>query len=138
MSRNMFDDSQDPELRRALRNAAPPPPLEGVDWTALQQRIAAAAQPHFQAVPAVQSMWQPLAGWSRMGIPLSAAAALLLLLGTGALTATGTEPAAGDAGFITIEEELFSGVGVAERSLLAELDGAEFVDVALFYDGEDW
>jgi hypothetical protein len=139
MSRNMFDDSRNPELQRALRDALPPPPIDAVDWTALQQRITAAAQPHFQPAPAVQTVWQPLAGWSRLGIPLSAAAALVMvLIGTGVLTAPATEPTARDDGYVTIEEELFNGLGAAGQSLLAELDGDAFVDVALFYDGEDW
>lgn len=137
MNRNLFDDSPDPELRHALRSAAPPPPVDDVDWPALQQRITAAAQSRFRPRPAVQTVWQPLAGWARPGIPLAAAAALLLVLGTGTLTGR-AEPMAGDDGFVTIEEELFNGMGAAERSLLAELDGDDFVDVALFYDAEDW
>jgi hypothetical protein len=41
-------------------------------------------------------------------------------------------------GFVTIEEELASGVAAGARSILAGLDADAMLDVALFYDGEDW
>ncbi|CAN5705518.1 hypothetical protein BH23GEM9_BH23GEM9_17120 [soil metagenome] len=148
MSRNVFDDSRDEELGRALDDAMPRPPVDDVDWSSLHARITSAAQPLLQqgiTLPSLHAAgpawWQPLAGWSHRGIPLAAAATVLLLIGTAALgTATGRQTAAADdaMAFLTVEEELANGVEYGARSLLAGVGMDAMIDVALFDDGEDW
>jgi hypothetical protein len=140
MSGNIFRDSHDDELASALREAAPQPPLDDVDWNALQARIRTAAQPALASVGAPsQQVWQPLAGWSPFGIPLAAAATVLLMLGAGALGTRQVEAAAdGDVAFMTIEEELIYGLSNAARALMTDPGNDAVIDVALFYDGEDW
>lgn len=141
MSRNTFDDDRDDVLADALRDAVPEPPLDKVDWSHLQARIAAAAQPHFAPAQPRSSAgapwWQPLAGWSHRGIPLAAAATVLLMLGAGAL---GTRSAAvtGAASFHTVEEELAYGVSTGTRTLLMDMESDAMLDLALFHDREDW
>jgi hypothetical protein len=130
------------ELRAALAAAVPAPPLDAVDWDGLQARISAAAMPLLvqpaQRAP-VAAWWQPLAGWSPRGIPLAAAASLLLVLGAGMLR---TEPASFTAHavayFWTVEEELAWGTVSGGRPLLDEVSGDGILDVALFYEGEEW
>jgi hypothetical protein len=150
MSRDLLDDGRDDEdeadldgeLRAALAAAVPEPPLDAVDWDGLQLRITAAATPllarHSSVVPA-RAWWQPLAEWSPHGIPLAAAAALLLMLGAGQLR-TGATPAASPAIalFWTVEEELAWGTAAAGRPLLADVSADGVLDAALFDDGEEW
>jgi negative regulator of sigma E activity len=150
MSRNVFDDSRDDALRKALRAAVPEPPLDDVDWDALHARITAAAQPHVRGARprqrqapvggAAAPWWTPLAGWSARGIPLAAAATVLLVIGAGVI---GTRPQtaqapAEDVAFRTLEEELVSGVSAGSRPLLAGVEAESMLDAALFYEGEDW
>jgi hypothetical protein len=152
MSANMVDHGADDALRRALHDAAPAPPADEVDWAALQARITAAAQPLLQPGAAAwpggagtdratrpPSVWQPLAGWSPFGIPLAAAAAVVLMIGTAAL---GTRQVGGaeDAGvaFLTIEEALLAGLSSGARPLVADVGTDAMIDLALFHDGEDW
>jgi hypothetical protein len=140
MSRNLFDDSRDETLARALQDAAPRPPIDDVDWMALHARITGAAQPQL-AQPAASPWWQPIARWSPRGIPLAAAATVLLMIGAGLIgrsSLTTPSLAAADAGFVMVEEELVNGVPVSARPLLAGVEAHGMIDAALFYDREDW
>jgi hypothetical protein len=139
MNGHMFDESRDEALADALRSAVPQPPMEEVDWDGLHARITAAALPLAEA-PA-QAWWQPLAGWSPRGIPMAAAATVLLMLGAGAIgTAArdGADATSGAISFQTVEEELVSGLAIGARPLLAGLETDAMLDAVLFYDGEDW
>lgn len=149
MSRNIFDDSRDRTLADSLRDAVPQPPADEVDWNRLHARITAAAEPHFGAAatagaPAGSSTpawWQPLAGWSPRGIPLAAAATVLLMLGAGALGTAPRNAAPAPYGattFRTVEEELVNGVALGSRTLLTGLETDAMLDAVLFDDGEDW
>jgi hypothetical protein len=138
MSRNIFDDSRDEKLTRALDEALPRPPVDDVDWSALHARIATAAQPLLQPqlVPVVeQAWWLPLARWSAAGIPLAAAASVLLMIGT-ARIGGGADATPG--GFVMVEEELVSGAGAQAQPLLAGVEAMDMLDVALFSAGEEW
>jgi hypothetical protein len=138
---HIFDDRRDDELARALADALPTPPADDVDWSALHARITVQARPLLQRAPAVaKSWWQPMAHWSRAGIPLAAAASVLLVLGTARIGAGPTDTAGADTapGFVMIEEALVDGVAGEARPLLAGIEAADMVDVALFYEGEDW
>jgi hypothetical protein len=137
------------ELTQALRDAVPPPPVDDVDWPALQARIAAAAAPALaaragpgraqaRAPRPARAWWQPLAVWSPRGIPVATAATVVLMIAAGAVRSGGGGVATNADGFVTIEEELASGIAVGARSILAGLDTDAMLDVALFYDGEDW
>jgi hypothetical protein len=149
MSRDRLHDERDGEdssdvddLRAALAAAMPEPPLDAVDWDGLQLRITAAATPLLarrpQGAPA-RAWWQPLAGWSPRGIPLTAAAALLLMLGAGLLHTDGAPAAShGIAYFWTVEEELAWGSAADGRSLLDAAGEDGILDAALFYDAEEW
>jgi hypothetical protein len=149
-----FDDSRNDTLSRALRQAAPQPPFDDVDWMALHARIGAAAQPTLAAVAAARAVevaradsaarrppdvWQPLAGWSPFGIPLAAAATVLLMIGAVAAGSVGRD-APGDAttSFHTLEEELVSGLGAGAGPILAGIGPDDMLDAVLFYGGEDW
>jgi hypothetical protein len=132
----------DDELRAALSAAVPEPPLDAVDWDGLHERITTAAVPLLvrpaQRTPA-GAWWQPLAGWSPRGIPLAAAASLLLVLGAGMLrTEAAPFTAHAVAYFWTVEEELAWGTASGGRPLLDEVSDDGILDVALFYDGEEW
>jgi hypothetical protein len=150
MSSDRFDNGldeheheheHDEALRGALRAAIPEPPLDAVDWIGLHARIGAAARPllsRTQRPAPVPGWWQPLAQWSPRGIPLAAAASLLLVFATGTLgpeAATATSPAEL---FRTVEEELAYGAVSGSRPLLEGMGSEGILDVALFYDGEDW
>jgi hypothetical protein len=138
MNRNMFDDTRDDELADALRSALPQPPMEGVDWDSLHARITAAARPSTTTAPA---WWLPLANWSPRGIPMAAAAAVVLMLGAGVLGTAGrdgAEPTRAAIAFRTVEEELVNGLSIGSRPLLAGLETDAMLDAVLFYDGEDW
>lgn len=149
----------DDPLRRALHAAAPPPPVNDVDWMALHARITAAARPTLDAVAAGRSLdvvnvdaaaatsaagktggsvWLPLAGWSPLGIPMAAAAAVLLVLGATLLAdAPAPRVSAVASSFRTIEEEFASGLDYGVGAMLA--GGTDDVlDAVLFLDGEDW
>lgn len=152
MSRKGFDQGRDETLADALRRAVPEPPVHEVDWASLQARIASAAQPHLAgrasaaATPTgsmvppgrreAAAWWQPLAGWSPRGIPLAAAASVLLMLGAAALGTAGAGSPAPT--FLTLEEELAYAAPAGARPLLMELERDDMLDVALFYDTEDW
>jgi hypothetical protein len=149
MSTHSRDGDPTDALTRALRDALPPPPVDGVDWPALQARVTGAAAPELAARAAAgraqaraprapRAWWQPLAVWSPRGIPLAAAATAVLMIAAGAVRSGSGAVAADVNGFVTIEEELASGVAVGARSILAGLDADAMLDVALFYDGEDW
>jgi hypothetical protein len=133
----MYDarDGDDRELRAALRAAVPQPPVDEVDWIGLHARITAAAAPVRRAAQP-RAWWQPLAAWSGGGIPLAAAASLLLMIAAGALRVTPAADAA--ASFHTVEEELAWSVAVGARPLLADATADEILDVALFHEPEDW
>jgi anti-sigma factor RsiW len=157
MTRDIFDERGDNDgrrgdaaaeaLRDALRDAAPVPPVDAVDWSALHARINAAAAPLLKstrpmaepsAAGRAHTLWQPLAVWSPLGIPLAAAAAVVLMFGAGALGSQQAGVADADVAFVTVEEALVNGLSGGVRPLLAGLDSDAFIDVALFYDGEDW
>jgi hypothetical protein len=162
-----FDDSRDtPQeqadvLRRGLRDAVPPPPMNDVDWKALHARIGVAARPALaelaagrtatgqpqdqapwlRAKPAqAQSVWQPLAGWSSRGIPLAAAASVLLMLGAAWLGTTSARDVSTPdvTSFRTLEEEFMEGLGAGAAPLLAGIGPDELLDAVLFYGGEGW
>jgi len=87
----------DGTLRDALREALPEPVAEAVEWDRLVLRIGNAAAPALAARrTAAAAWWRHAARWSRVGIPLAAAAALAL---AAVLPRTGTPgatlPAAG-------------------------------------------
>lgn len=138
------DDGRPDPLADALRGAVPAVPTGDVDWPALRARISAAAEPLLEAARPVgaarvrQAWWQPLAGWSPRGIPLAAAATVLLLLAAGALRSG--QPVAWPAtgAYVTIEEELVNGLSAGARPLLAGAGTDVMLDAALFYEGEDW
>jgi hypothetical protein len=139
MNGNMFDESRDDALAAALRAAVPQPPMDEVDWDGLHARITAAAAPLTEASPPV--WWQPLAGWSPRGIPMAAAATVLLMLGAAAIgTAArdGLDVTPARISFETVEEELVRGLAIGSRPLLAGLETDAMLDAVLFYDGEDW
>jgi hypothetical protein len=139
MNRNMFDDTRDDDLADALRSALPQPPMEEVDWDSLQARISAAARPSMAA--SAPAWWLPLANWSPRGIPVAAAATVVLMLGAGALGTAGrggSEPMGAAISFRTVEEELVNGLSIGSRPLLAGLETEALLDAVLFYDGEDW
>jgi hypothetical protein len=129
-------------LGAVIRRGTRPPPVESVDWSALHARITAAAAALLEeARPAAakagaREWWQPLAGWSSFGIPVAAAASVLLVLAAGALEVAG--PSSADATFRTIEEELAGGLSAGARLLLADPGSSAVLDVALFAEGEDW
>ena len=139
-------------LTQALRDAVPEPPANDVDWPALRVRIDAAAAPALaaratragaaggraRAARAMRAWWQPLAVWSPRGIPVAAAATVVLMIAAGAVRSGGGTSALDAGGFVTIEEELANGVAAGARSILSELDADAMLDVALFYDGEEW
>jgi hypothetical protein len=162
MSRDYMDP--DEVVRRAMREAAHEPPTGDVDWMALQARISAAARPTLDAIAAGRSLdvvrvdeadaarrpaaprgkvlqgaavWQPLAGWSPFGIPLAAAATVLLMLGSTLVGGAPAATASAGASFRTIEEEFASGLGGGAGALLAG-GTDDMLDVALFLEGEDW
>jgi hypothetical protein len=139
MNRNMFDDTRDDDLADALRSALPQPPMEDVDWDSLHSRITAAARPSTAA--GAPAWWLPLANWSPRGIPVAAAAAVVLMLGAGALGTAGrdgSEPTRTAISFRTVEEELVNGLSIGSRPLLAGVETDAMLDAVLFYDGEDW
>jgi hypothetical protein len=138
MSRNMFDDTRDDDLADALRAAVPQPPMEEVDWVTLHARITAAARPAVAA--SAPAWWLPLANWSPRGIPMAAAATVVLMLGAGALGTAGRDGSdpTGAISFRTVEEELVNGLSIGSRPLLAGLETDAMLDAVLFYDGEDW
>jgi hypothetical protein len=74
-------DYADPsdELTRLLRLGAEPVPFDDVDWDSLQSRIEQAVQPK-QATRSDVSWWRFTAHWSRVLVPLSAAAAIVALV----------------------------------------------------------
>jgi hypothetical protein len=135
--------TRDDALGAVIRRGTPAPPVDAVDWPALHARITAAAAPLLEGVrPAVapapaRPWWQPLAGWSPLGIPAAAAASVLLVLAAGALEQR-TEPASSAAAFMTVEEELAGGLSAGARVLLADPGSSAVLDVALFAEGEDW
>jgi hypothetical protein len=140
-------DTPDEALQHALRDALPQPPLDDVDWSGLHARVQAVAAARLAATPlaargrtaAALSWWQPLAGWSPFGIPAAAAATVLLVIAGAALLPARTPGVAlTTPEFLTVEEELASGVATGIRPLLAGLDPAAMLDAALFYDGEEW
>lgn len=142
-SHDAMHDGPDAQLAAALRAALPAVPVDDVNWPALHARISAAAEPLLaQSRPSAsvrlhRGLWQPLAGWSPFGIPLAAAASVSLLLVSGVLRPDLPGIEAGSA-FVTIEEELVNGLSAGARPLLAGADTDAMLDVALFYDGEDW
>jgi hypothetical protein len=144
MNRNMFDDTRDDDLAHALRAAVPQPPMEEVDWDTLHARITAAARPSAarpSAAVSAPAWWMPLASWSPRGIPMAAAATVVLMLGAGALGTSGrdgSEPTRAAISFHTVEEELVNGLSIGSRPLLAGLETDAMLDAVLFYDGEDW
>jgi hypothetical protein len=178
-------------LQRALLDAAPQPPVDAVDWVALQARIASRAEPALERLAAAENdripahdhggrvagpdaelrgmrpaaagadllagriadatraaavrggrgvtagLWQPLAGWSPLGIPLAAAATVVLMLGA-ALVGTQPVDAGADVAFRTIEEEFMSGLGDGAAPLYASAGGEDLLDAVLFHDREEW
>lgn len=134
-------DARDDALGAALRSAAPAPPIDAVDFAALHARISAAAAPtlarQHRRAPA-RAWWQPLAGWSAAGIPLAAAASVLLVLAAGGLQREAGPAAGAMVAFRTLEEELAEGLSTDARQLFAEVGSEAVLDVALFSDGEDW
>jgi hypothetical protein len=146
MNRNMFDDSRDDELADALRSALPQPPTNDVDWDGLHARITAAARPSMAAArpstaASTPAWWLPLANWSPRGIPMAAAATVVLMLGAGALGTAGrdgSELTHTAISFRTVEEELVNGLSIGSRPLLAGMETDAMLDAVLFYDGEDW
>lgn len=137
------DDGRNDLLAEALRAAVPAVPVDEVDWTALRARIGSAAAPLLAAARPDRSTrprtwWQPLAGWSPYGIPLAAAATVLLMLAGGALRPGQAVLPYSGSSFVTIEEELVNGLAASARPLLAGGDADVMLDAALFFDGEDW
>jgi hypothetical protein len=143
----------DDPLRHAL-GQAPQPPADEVDWMALHARISSAAQPALRELASTRStaalrrrgatdtdsqrsIWQPLAGWSPFGIPIAAAATVLLMIGAAVI---GTEPALSTEAltFRTIEEEFVTGLGGSAAPLIAGIGTDDMLDAVLFYDAEDW
>jgi hypothetical protein len=146
--RNTTPDVPSADVGAALRAALPEPPTDDVDWGGLHARISAAAAPLLEERLAqhanprralARSWWQPLAGWSPFGIPVAAAASILLMLAAGVLrTGAQAETEFVASPFHTLEEELASGVSGGLRPLLAGVGSEAMLDVALFFDGEDW
>jgi hypothetical protein len=138
MSTDRFDDDVvDVRLREALRRAVAPPPTDDVDWIGLHARITAAAGALNSTPVPTRAWWQPLAGWSPRGIPLAAAASVLLMLAADALTQEATPGAAPAVErFHTVEEELAWAAGGGSGELLQGLERDGMLDVALFY--EEW
>ena len=109
--RHDFDDA---ELRRALRAAAPEPPLDEVDWDRLHGRILADARGILARATSRRSWWEVAAVWARRGVPLTAtaaaAAAIALLLAGPPMGGTPVELEA-YASTVTLEDVLAAEAG---------------------------
>lgn len=82
------DAATEPALRAALREAFPEPPLEAVDWVALEGRIRDRSSPVLEALATRRHAWVVhVSRWAGAGIPLAAAAVLAL-----AMALPGTRP----------------------------------------------
>jgi hypothetical protein len=127
-------DLPDPALTEALRQATPQPPLDAVDWMALQERIASRAAPLLRTPPRQPaSAWTVLAGLgSRAGVITAAAAAVLAVWVALPERSPGAQAAVA---FFTVEEELALDFGDgAAPLLLAGASDDELLDAVLFYD----
>jgi negative regulator of sigma E activity len=130
------EEMHDHELSAALREAVPAPPVDAVDWSALHGRIVARAAPLLTGrATARPGVWQTLSGWATGAIPLTAAAAavLLLVLGTGVYRSTNDD--VDGSAFQTVEEaladDLFSG---SAPLLIADATDDDVFDALLFYE----
>ena len=133
------DETQDHELSAALREAVPAPPVDAVDWSALHGRIVACATPLLADRRTIRpGVWQTLSGWAAGAIPLTAAAAavVLVLLGTWLGRGSGAGVTAGE--FATVEEALADDLFAGSAPLLiAGATDDDVLDALVFYaEGE--
>ena len=134
---NRHEDSWDPVLSAALRASVRTPPVDDVDWAALQTRVERSAQPLLARSRSWRLM-QLLGRWSWPGgiMAGSAAAVLALLLGVSAAL-SGGEDSLNE--FRTVEEELAQAAPAGARPLLvASGESAAMLDAVLFYEAEEW
>ena len=119
-------DYADPndELTRLLRLGAEPVPFDDVDWNALQARIQQGAQVK-QIDTSELSWWRFTAHWSRVLVPVSAAAAIV------ALALLSSAP--------TIEHQGLRGAAGNDALLQAAVSGSDVHGGALYSsDVTDW
>lgn len=139
MNDHDIDSTRDAELRELLQRNTDAPPFDDVDWSALRARITSAAAPLLGMRSPSSAWWQLVAGWSSRGVPVAAtaAAAVLVALGTGLLPDRPTDDGAPVAqsetvapAFITLEEELAYG---SAALMVAGNDSDAVVDALLFH-----
>jgi hypothetical protein len=130
------ESTNDHELSAALREALPAPPADEVDWGALQQRIVARGAPLLTGRRTLRpGVWQTISGWATRAVPLTAAAAavVLLVLGTRGERTPADQATAG--AYPTVEEalahDLFTG---AAPLLIAGATDDDVVSALLLYE----
>jgi len=130
-------DHRDDELTHLLRDAADSPPHDDVDWNALHARIQLRAGPLLRQPRT--TWWLAVAGWSRHGIPLGAAAAAALVVALGSGIGRDVAPAAAPVAtttvaFRTIEETLADEAPL----LVTDATSDELIEAMLLYEPEVW
>ncbi|HEX6940266.1 MAG TPA: hypothetical protein VF158_12705 [Longimicrobiales bacterium] len=127
----------DDALGRALRAAAPEPPLDAVDWERLHGRVMAGVRRLAARAPSRRRWWEFAAAWAARGIPLTAtaaAAAALLLAFAGSPPGRSMAPPAPPAAApATLEDALAAAAG----PLLAGATAEDALASALLYRWEE-
>jgi hypothetical protein len=126
MERNDHDEA----WQQLLRHNVPAPPIDEVDWRQLRDAVTTRAAPLLRR--RATTWWQVLGAPSAAVRTLAAAAVLALVLGAGLLMPE--RPAASDAGFRTLEEELAG----STSSLLLAGDRDAALTALLLADQEAW
>jgi hypothetical protein len=130
------EETHDPEPGARLREVIPAPPTHAVDWSTLHAGIVARAAPLLAGRRTSRpGVWRTLSGWAAGAIPLTAAAAVvvLLVLRTGLERGAGAGSAAGDVA--TLEEALADGHFSGSAPLLiAGATDDDLLAALLFYE----
>lgn len=126
----------DPELRAALSSLEGEPPLEAVDWSALQRSIGARAElPLARRRRGAQPLLRPPAARARQGwrplLPLAVAASIALVVWTGG----GGETPEAAVGQLSPEEVFEADLSEQEFRLLVS-GGADPEELLLIALGE--
>lgn len=125
------EETHDHELSAALREVVPAPPADAVDWSALHSRIVGRAAPLLAGRRAPRpGVWQTLSGWAVGAIPLTAAAAAVVLLVLGSGLSRAQNDAASDS-VATVEEALADDLMPV---LIAGATDDDLLDALLFYE----
>ena len=105
------------EDQQALNSLLAEPELSAGEWDSLRDRIERACElPLARRRLAIRPRRAAFAKWLRPALPLAAAAALLIVLSTQLDLGNGERPPVGE-------------LGVAERTLLADVSDAEFAQL---------